>query len=261
MMPYYFVTQFHLGWFSLQAWGTLVALGFAISLGLAHFLTRKRGLDLNIFWDLSAWIMISALIFARLFYVLFGGEWPTFAAHPALIPALWQGGMSSIGGFFGVGLAMYIFNKIKKIALTPYLENLAWSFPFGWGVGRLGCFLIHDHPGRLTKSFLAVNFPGGARFDLGFLETVLSLCLAVIFLILYKTKKDFAFYPPLLLVCYGFTRFWLDFLRAWDLIGSDPRYGSLTLGQWGAIILFSIGICWFWAKKRSARKRMEVTKG
>lgn len=250
MIPYFSLNQINLGLFTIQAWGTLVALGFAIAMGFAYFLTKKRGLDLKIFWDLSAWIMLSALVFARLFYVLLGGEWHEFVSHPQLIPALWQGGMSSMGGFFGAGLAVYFFYKIKKVSLAPYLENLALAFPFGWGVGRLGCFLIHDHQGRLTESSFAVNFPLGARFDLGLLEAGVSMILAIIFLVLYKTKRDFTFYPPLLLIYYGFMRFWLDFLRATDLFGSDPRYFYLTLGQWGAICLFIGGIIWVKKRKR-----------
>jgi prolipoprotein diacylglyceryltransferase len=45
------------------------------------------------------------------------------------------------------------------------LDTAAFAVPFAAALGRLGCALAHEHPGRLSKSWLAVRYPGGARYD------------------------------------------------------------------------------------------------
>lgn len=247
MIPYFELTQFHLGWFSIRVWGFLAAMGFAASFFIAWARVKKEKLSEDVLGDLFSWLILSVLIFSRVFYVLFGGELAFFLQKPWLVVAIWQGGMMSTGGFFGAALTLVWFFKRRRINPWPYLDILAYSFPFGWLFGRLACFLMHEHLGRLTNSLFAVNFPGGGRWDLGLLELVTTLVLAVIFLVISRKKQAVGFYSVFLLFWYGLTRFFLDFLRATDLIGSDPRFIGLTMGQWGSLVLIILGL-FIWKK-------------
>ena len=241
MIPYFELTQFHLGWFSIRVWGLLAATGFAVSFFIAWWRVKKEKLSEDVLGDLFCWLILSVLIFSRIFYVLFGGDLLLFLQKPWLTLAIWQGGMMSTGGFFGAALAILLFFKRRQVNPWPYLDILAYSFPFGWLFGRLACFLMHEHIGRLTNSFFAVNFPGGGRWDLGLLELVTTLILAIIFMVLSRKKQPLGFYSVFLLLWYGITRFFLDFLRATDLVGSDPHFIGLTMGQWGSAVLIFIG--------------------
>ena len=113
-------------------------------------------------------------------------------------------------------------------------------------MARIGCFLVHDHPGIRTDFFLAVDFPvrgyGGPRHDLGLYDVFV---LAVISVILYAFKSR----RPregrimgLLAVCYTVPRFLLDFLRASDLNFVDRRYAGLTPAQYVVMGLFAAGV-------------------
>ncbi len=42
-----------------------------------------------------------------------------------------------------------------------YSDALALGIAPGWGVARVGCFSVHDHPGLPSDFFLAVNMDGG----------------------------------------------------------------------------------------------------
>lgn len=248
MIPYFELIQIHLDWFSIKVWGLLAAMGFAVSFFVAWARVKKEKLSGEVLSDLFSWLILSVLVFSRIFYVLFGGELGIFLAKPWLVLAVWQGGMMSTGGFFGAALAIILFFKLRRVKAWPYLDILAFSFPFGWFFGRLGCFLIHDHLGRLTNSVFAVNFATGARFDLGLLELLTTLVLAIIFLVFSRKKKPAGFYSVFLLLWYGITRFFLDFLRATDLIGSDPRFSGLTAAQWGSLILIIVGL-FIWRRR------------
>ncbi|MBI5022636.1 MAG: prolipoprotein diacylglyceryl transferase [Candidatus Magasanikbacteria bacterium] len=252
MLPYFHLSSLALGPLKIQIWGLFVAVGFLIGLLIASSKAKKCGLKVEVAENLILWIVISSLIFSRVFYVLFGGELSEFLRQPWLILAIWQGGMMSTGGFFGAGLAVLSFRAHDKSEQAKpgifgndklkYADILAYVFPFGWMIGRIGCFLTHLHPGRLTNSFLSVNFAEGARLDMAILEVLILLPLAILFIVFSKKQQSAGFYTIWLLLWYGIARFFLDFLRATDLPISDTRYFYLTVAQWGSILLILIGL-------------------
>ena len=87
-------------------------------------------------------------------------------------------GLSSFGGLLGGILAAVLFFRIRGVPLSRYGDAFAVGIPTGWAIARIGCFLVHDHPGRLTGFPLAVAFPGGARHDLGLYEAVVLFAIA-----------------------------------------------------------------------------------
>ena len=79
---------------------------------------------------------------------------------------------STSSTFFGA--AVMAWWRIRKLGL-PFLKTADIAVPatvLGLGCGRIGCFLIHDHPGTLAHGagkWFAVNYPDGPRYDLGLL--------------------------------------------------------------------------------------------
>lgn len=255
MIPFFQFNFFPLGPLHIQIWGLFVSVGVLSGLALAHKLAKKYFLSTNLLLDSAVWTLLAGLAGGRLFYILFYNP-EHYLAYPMDVFKFWAGGSSSLGGFFGAAAALYIFAKIKKISWTdflPYFDIITPGLFLGWGIGRLGCFFIHDHPGRLTNFFLGVNFPGGARFDLGLLESLLGFAIFVFcFLLLPRLIKIHWGLTALASVyMYALVRFFLDFLRATDLSFSDPRYAHLTPAQWGMMVillLLTLGV--FWGKVR-----------
>jgi phosphatidylglycerol---prolipoprotein diacylglyceryl transferase len=243
MIPYFSFSVIHLGPVTLQVWGIFVSLGIAAAVLWSYFSAKKHGLSGDAVLDMAIGVIFSGFVMARVFFVLF--YYPEyFWAHPFDVFKIWQGGASSLGGFIGAGLAFWFYAKIKKLRwndLLPYFDVIAPGFWLGWGIGRLGCFMIHDHIGRLSGSFLAVNFPSGARYDLGLLESILGFILFVFSILLFK--KMAAKMPGLVagatIAVYAVIRFGLDFLRASDLQNSDARYFYLTPAQWGMLVVLA----------------------
>lgn len=269
MLPYFHLSSFALGPLKIHVWGLFVAVGFLIGLLIARARAKKENIKIETVESLILWIVISSLIFSRLFYVLFGGELGVFLAQPWLILAIWQGGMMSTGGFFGTAIALLVFYKKCRRQRHPehvsgspiqnfwlYADILSYSFPFGWLIGRIGCFLTHLHPGRLTNSILGVNFTEGARLDMAILEVLILLPLASLFIVFSKEQHQASFYTIWLLLWYGIARFFLDFFRATDLPLSDARYFYLTIAQWGSILLILIGLAIIQRKKIKKRGRV-----
>lgn len=106
----------------------------------------------------------------------------------------------------------------------------------------MGCFTAHDHIGKTSNFFLAVDFPDvGPRHDLGFEEALWLLVIAGIFFALRNRPFRPGFHVGFFALLYSPVRFGLDFLRNADLDGADIRYGGLTFAQWGCIAMMAAG--------------------
>ena len=185
---------------------------------------------------------------------LFGGHFMhLFAYHPELLIAqdpwvifrFWEG-LSSMGGVLGALVGIFIFFRKEKIPINPYLDCLALGTAPGWAIARIGCFLVHDHPGTRTDFFLAVDFPvaryGGPRHDLGLYDFIaLSLISGLLYLVA-RWKPRQGRLMGILAVTYSFQRFFTDFLRASDLGFVDKRYGNFTPAQFVVVGLFGVGL-------------------
>ncbi len=248
MIPYFQANAFVFGPLTIQVWGLFVSLGILSSLILAYKLSSKYFLAEQVILDLGVWSIVGGLFMARIFHVVFYAP-EYYLLHPSEIIYFWQGGASSLGGFVGAIFAIYIFAKIKHFNLKelwPYFDVMALSLWLGWAIGRIGCFMIHDHPGKLTDSFLAINFSAGARYDLGLFDSLLAWFIFIIFAILFKklVKIRWGLVSQLSFMVYAFVRFWLDFLRATDVQQADARYLMLTPAQWGMLVIFTGLTCW-----------------
>lgn len=236
MIPYIELHVIHLGPIPIQIWGTLVALGFIFGAIASAKMAKRRGLNPKIVYDLAAWILLASMIGGRLFVLFYQPAY--YIAHPIDIFKIWEGGMSIYGGFVGALVVSLIYLKKKKVDVWKYADATIFGLPLGMFVGRIGCFLIHDHPGTATDFFLGVKYPDGVvRHDLGLYESLNGLMLFVIFLIMAKMKVREGAYLAVFCLWYGATRFALDFLRV-----SDATYLSLTPAQYFSLLLFGTGI-------------------
>lgn len=229
MLPYLHFLYFQLGSMKIYTWGFFTSLGFLAAYAV---LLKKYPQDKNIFTDVLLYILIGAMIGARLFYILFYA--PETLAALRDFWKIWQGGMSSFGGFFGGAMAAYIFTRIKKINFYELAEKAAFVLPLGLAIARIGCYLINDHPGiKTTASPLSVAYPDGPRYDLGLLLFIFD---SLLFLYLFFRRKSFNVLANFLII-YGIGRFLLDFLRV-----GESAYAGLLPSQYGSIILLAIGI-------------------
>jgi phosphatidylglycerol:prolipoprotein diacylglycerol transferase len=124
------------------------------------------------------------------------------------------------------------------------MDVAAVSLWLGWGIGRIGCFLIHDHPGTLTHFVGGVQFPGGVRHDLGLYESLVGFALFLLSMLLFKrlVRRRWGLVTLVSVTLYAIARFFLDFLRATDIASADARYASLTPAQWGMIVLVTASL-------------------
>jgi phosphatidylglycerol:prolipoprotein diacylglycerol transferase len=242
VIPYFQYTQFNIGPIPIQVWGLMVALGFLIGTQASIWMYKKRGLDPKVAWDLLFWVVLGSMVFARLFHVFFYKP-EFYLANPLEIVAIWHGGLSMIGGLIGAVIAGLWYIRKKKLDVWKYADASVFGLPIGYAIGRIGCFLIHDHPGTATDFFLGVKYPDGVvRHDLGLYHAIDGAVLFIVFLLLAKRKAKTGTYVVTFLIWYGVTRFLLDFLRATDGAIVDTRYFGLTPAQYVSLGMVGAGV-------------------
>jgi phosphatidylglycerol:prolipoprotein diacylglycerol transferase len=240
MIPWFNIPSPALGPFAIHAFGGLVATGIAVGAHLTHKRGRELRLTDSMVTSMITTVLVCGFICAHVFDVIAYQSTNEPPSLWALINPL--GGLSSFGGFGGALLGLWIWTYRKKQPRMPYADSLAFGLAPGWMFGRLGCFTAHDHPGRLTDFFLAVQYPGGARHDLGLYEAIWAGGLTALFLFLAKKNRPPGTYVALIATLYAPFRFAMDFFRATDLPGADPRYWRLTPAQYGAVAVLAAGI-------------------
>ena len=237
MIPYFSSTTFNIGPITLQTWGTLVAFGFLLGTYIAARRAKQKGLDPNLIWDLAFWLFVGAFIGARLFHVFFY-EPGYYLQHPLAAFDPRQPGYAIEGGLLASVLVLWVFVRKYKLDFLAYADTLAWGLPWGCGVGRIGCFLIHDHPGTLSHFILAVRYPDGTtRNDLGLDLSVVGFMIGLTFLALDRKPRGKGFYLGMFILLDSISRLWLDFYRIVDV-----RYAGLTPTQWLSVPLIGVGI-------------------
>ncbi len=248
MIPYFSWTTISLGTITLQVWGLFVAAGIVLGALLSGRFAQKKGLNKDHIYSAGFWIILSAFIWSRVFHIAFY-DLSFFLQNPIEILKIWHGGMSVMGGFFGAILGFLFWGKKEKVMLTKYIDPLIYGLPFGLGCGRIGCFLIHDHPGTITNSPLGVQQPDGTSIhDHGLYLSINGFILALVFFFLQKKERPTGFFAQVFLIWYGVVRFFLDFYRVVDV-----RYFSLTPAQYFSMMMVISGILWFFASNNTLR--------
>lgn len=251
MIPWFEFKTASIGFLTVQVWGFFVALGIII--GVLWLLNRikKEKIQEKGFLDFVTWILLGAFIGARVVHIVFY-EPSFYLSNPFEIIKVWHGGLSSFGGFIGAAVSALIFSKkrgmgwLNKVSKKDFLNLGTLPFLTGWIVGRVGCVMIHDHPGMPCNCMLSLNHPDKPFLDMALLE-ILGLLPLLLVLILGRKNtyiKNNQF--PILLVYYGLLRFILDFYRV-----IDTRVLGLTPGQYLSILMLVAGARLLKTKKKN----------
>src|SRR3989442_11721735 len=129
---------FELGPITLYTYGVLLAAAYLIGLKLAMVRAKARGLDANRVLDLGIYIIISALVGAKL--LLLVTDFRTFKADPHELLTLARSGGVFYGGLIlAVVVALWYIRRVG-LPLWTTCDVFAPGIALGHVVGRFGCF-------------------------------------------------------------------------------------------------------------------------
>src|SRR5256885_7546924 len=121
--------------------------GWAIQVGL-----RRRGLAEEYAADIVFAAVVGGIVGAKIWYVLLTGEWEAL---------LRRGGFVWYGGFLGGVAAVLGTGWWKRVPARWTMELTAAPLALGYGLGRVGCFLVNDDYGIPSTLPWAMQLPRG----------------------------------------------------------------------------------------------------
>lgn len=250
MIPYIEIPPIKAGPLEIYAFGILVMIAILVANWVASKRAADFGFEKGQVQRAVIWVIVFGFIGAHLVDVFFYHPKRLFD-DPLLILKL-NIGLSSFGGFLGAFVGAFLYSKRHGIRLRAIMDPLCLGFVAGWPIGRLGCALAHDHPGRYSEFFLAVAYPGGARHDLGLYEMLLAIVIFLLFERLRRLELSSGSLVLMAVVVYTPVRFLLDFLRI-----DDARYLGLTPAQFASIIFFVVAAILLFRLKSSSEEGVE----
>lgn len=245
---------FHVGDYSLHTFGLLVGLGFLLGLWAASRNALRSGLDPQLPYDLSPWLILGGLIGARTLYVF--SYWDRdFVGQPWTdVFAIWQGGLVYYGGLIG-GTIAGVFRVVKlKLPLWRVADVLAPGVALGQVFGRMGCLMNGCCYGRpthlpwgITYPHGHVTFPNSATVPLmvhpaPIYESLLNLAFFGLLTLLHRRRRFDGQVFGVYLVGYAIIRSTCELFRGDYSVISDPSRGVLTPGQWTSLFTGACGL-------------------
>ncbi len=226
---------FHVGSHPVYWYAIIILSGFLIAMLFVCATCGNRGVKKECIWDIALYGLITGIIGARIYYILFSpDEFHSFAD----MLQIWNGGLAIYGGIIAAVITAYVYCRVKKLNTLKMFDACAPGLLIGQAIGRFGNFTNAEVYGGETSSLLGMSINGAPPVHPLFLyEAVWNLIGLVIMLFLRDKKKAdgqvFCFY----LMWYSFGRFFLEGMR-------DPAYvlfvipGKFGISQLVAIILF-----------------------
>jgi phosphatidylglycerol:prolipoprotein diacylglycerol transferase len=241
--------------FPVHWYGILYLLAFLNAGWMLPRIQKYRGLSLT----RDAWLsvlsagILGVIVGGRLGFV-FLYEPQYFLANPLKIFAVWEGGMSSHGGFLGVAVALFVQHRLKHIPPRAIADLAAVPAAIGLALGRIGNFMNQELYGTVTNLPWAMNVPGveGLRHPLQIYDALLSLLIALVCYFHLRNPKSipgrtFAIF----LMLYGVMRFFVEFIREQQYPLMNIAGFLFTRGQILTLPVFLIGvICYCTCKNK-----------
>ena len=258
---------FTVGGVAVHWYAIIIVLGVFAGVGYAMYRTRhEKGVTVMDIADYAIWIMLAALIGARLYYVLTSlDEFNSFGD----VFKVWEGGIAIYGGIIGGVIAVLIVSRVKKFKKQQMLQVLdmaGLATMLGQIIGRWGNFINGEaHGSRIEGNFfLRMGLMGDADVEWNvrnemtyyhptFLyESLWNLIGFIIINILYKKKKFNGQIFLMYLAWYGFGRMLIEGLRTDSL-----WIGPFRISQVVGFLCFAVctGLLIFFALRERRRKQ------
>lgn len=149
-----------IGPFTIYTYGVLLAAAYLIGLKLAMVRARMRQLDSGHMLDLGVWIIISALVGAKLMLLVV--DFRYFQTNPRELLSLARSAGVFYGGLvFAVVVSMWYIRR-HRLPLWTTCDVFAPGIALGHAIGRLGCLMAGCCFGKPTSVAWAITFTNPA---------------------------------------------------------------------------------------------------
>ena len=203
-----------LGTLEIHTYGVLVAAGFMAGILTAQRRARLAGLGAERISDLGVWLIVAAMLGAKLFHIVFFCN-DFIEGWCATGLASLRAGFVFYGGFFGATVGVATYARLNKLPVWQLVDVLAPSAALGHAFGRLGCFFEGCCYGKVCTLPWAVHLPGhtAAVQPTQLYEAAGNLAIFAGLTAFYRRKRFDGQICWLYVLTYSALRFGVEFFR------------------------------------------------
>lgn len=255
---------FELGSWPVYTYGILLAAAYLLGLHLAVRRAKARGVDPNRVMDLGIWIIIAALVGAKLLLVVV--DWDHYRRNPGDIFSLVRSAGVFYGGLVVATATGFLLIRRYRLPVWTTADLYAPGIALGHVIGRMGCFFAGCCWGRPTSVPWAITFTDpAAAVNVGtplnvalhptqLYEAGAELLILVLLLATERRGRPFAgrtFWLYMLL--YAITRFIIEIYRG------DPRGEILGMStsQFVSVLIVPLSLAMLYWLSRRGRTRVD----
>jgi phosphatidylglycerol:prolipoprotein diacylglycerol transferase len=243
---------FRIGNWPVYSYGVLLAAAYLTALQLAVVRARHRGVDGARVMDLGIYLIIAALVGAKLMLVIV--DFKYFLANPAELKSLISAGGVFYGGLLGALITAIVLVRRYNFRIWTTADLFAPGIALGHVIGRLGCLLAGCCYGKPTDVPWGITFTNpdaaanvGTPLGIPLHPTQLydagaELLILILLLVTERRGRPFegrTFWLYMLL--YGISRFIIEFFRGDDrgvMMGvSTSQFVSLVVVPLAIVML------------------------
>jgi len=145
------------GNFGIALYGIIIATAMLCGITIAAVMGKREGQDPDLYWDAFPWIVVSSIVGARIYYVIF--MWDFYKDNLLEIFNLRGGGLAIYGGIILAVTTIIIYCKFKKTDWRLFLDMTGHGLVIGQVIGRWGNFFNREVFGEYTNSLFAMRLP------------------------------------------------------------------------------------------------------
>lgn len=233
--------------FNIAWYGAIIGLGMLLGVMLASYRAKRSGYKTDLIFDFILIALPFAIIFARLYYVVF--DWEAYVDDPLKIFAIREGGLAIYGGVIGGFISAVIFCKIIKFPLLKLIDLAIPSLVLGQVIGRWGNFMNQEAYGEIITNPKLQFFPYGVYIDAVsewhqatfFYESMWNLLLFILLLFITRKIKKDGIVLSTYFIGYGLGRFLIEGIRTDSLY----LFGEIRVSQMLSMLLVIAGVILF----------------
>lgn len=225
---------FSIGPIHIYFFGLMIAIAAIAGGAFAIKQGEKRGINEDIMFNLIIIVLISGVLGARLFYILFYD--PSFYfKNPGEIINIDEGGLSIHGGIFSAIVAWYVYSIKSKIAFFKLADIAVMGIALAQGIGRVGC----DVFGKAMINIMpwGINYNGQILHPAQVYEFILDY---ILFIILWRRSYKKKFEGELFviyLIAFPIIRGIVEFFRINPVV-----WGPFSISHLLSLVLVVIGL-------------------
>ena len=226
-------------------YGLSWALGFVLSQQVMYYLYKKEGRPRQEVDVLTIYMLVAAMVGARLGHVLFYDP-VIFFSDPLSILKIWEGGLASHGGAIAVLIAVYFFARKTNVRYLWIVDKLVIVSALTGALIRLGNLMNSEMiglPTSLPWAFIFTRIDNVPRHPAQLYEAIYCLLLFGFLFYFWATKRNElkeGFLTGLFLIILFGLRFIDEFFKVNQVSFEDDLV--LNMGQMLSIPFVILGI-------------------